>query len=428
MPAQTRCPQCSFEFDAEAVLSAELESRLKAEFDKKLQQSQQSLQQEKERLAEEQRLFDDKRKRENEIFQQRLQQEKQKLASELQSSLSKQIADEYESRLKLLETADQEKEQKLQQAREKELAYLKKEQALKTRESEMELQLQKQLLEERERLAQQMQQDEQERLRLKEQEYQMRIKEKELMLEQQHKLIEEMKRRAEQSSMQRQGEVQELLLEELLRDHFPYDAIQEVSKGVEGADCIQTVRNHAGTDCGHIIFESKRAKNFSGAWVEKLKNDMRSTRADVAILVTQVYPKEMTCFGERDGVWICSFTEVVALTAALRHTIIRVAETRKSEENKGEKMQMLYSYLTGHEFRQQIENIVESFVAMKNSITKEKIQMEKTWKEREKLLEKVLLSTSGMYGSVKGIAGAGIGSIPLLDDEDDTLLLDSSKV
>ncbi|MGZ5192046.1 MAG: DUF2130 domain-containing protein, partial [Flavisolibacter sp.] len=157
-------------------------------------------------------------------------------------------------------------------------------------------------------------------------------------------------------------------------------------------------------------------KAFNNAWVTKLKNDMRSKQADVAILVTQSYPKEMTCFGEKDGVWICSFSEVAALTTALRHTILRIAETKKSEENKGEKMQMLYSYLTGIEFRQKMETIAEGFLSLRNSIDKEKMQMEKIWREREKQLEKVLLSTAGMYGSIKGIAGASIGNIPLLDN------------
>jgi hypothetical protein len=196
---------------------------------------------------------------------------------------------------------------------------------------------------------------------------------------------------------------------------------------VEGADCIQTVRNRNGQDCGTIIFESKRTKTFNNAWIDKLKADMRSQGADVAILVTQAYPKDQTCFGERDGIWICSFSEVLALTNALRHTIIRVSETTKAEENKGEKMQMLYSYLTGNEFRQSIETIVEGFLSMKNNITKERVQMEKMWKEREKQLEKVLLSTSGLYGSIKGIAGASIGNIPLLEDgleeEDNAQLL-----
>ena len=143
---------------------------------------------------------------------------------------------------------------------------------------------------------------------------------------------------------------------------------------------------------------------------------MRSQQADLAILVTQVFPKGMECFGEKDGVWLCSFKEVGGLSAALRNAIIRIAETRKLEENKGEKMQMLYNFLTGTEFRQQVEAIVEGFVAMKQSIIKERVQMEKLWKEREKQLEKVLINTSGMYGSIKGIAGASVQNIPLLEE------------
>ena len=202
----------------------------------------------------------------------------------------------------------------------------------------------------------------------------------------------------------------------MLREHFRFDTIGKVGKDVEGADCMQTIFNN-GKECGTIIFESKRTKAFSNSWIDKLKTDMRTNGADAAILVTQAYPKDFTCFGEKDGIWICSFGEVLALTNALRHTIIRVAETTKAEENKGEKMQMLYAYLTGNEFRQSIETIVEGFLSMKNNISKERIQMEKMWKEREKQLEKVLLSTSGLYGSIKGIAGASIGNIPLLEDD-----------
>ncbi len=218
--------------------------------------------------------------------------------------------------------------------------------------------------------------------------------------------------------MQLQGEAQELLLEEILKENFPYDLIEEVGKGVEGADCIQVVRNSSGIEYGKIIFESKRAKGWNNTWIEKLRNDMRVKQADLAILVTQVFPKNMDCFGEKDGIWICNFKEVAALTSALRNAIIRIAETKKSEENKGEKMQMLYNFLTGIEFRQQVEAIVEGFVSMKNSIIKERIQMEKMWKEREKQLEKVLINTSGMYGSIKGIAGSSVSTIPLLEASD----------
>jgi hypothetical protein len=315
-----------------------------------------------------------------------------------------------------LQQSAQENEEKLKISRQKEFEFLKKEQEIKNKEQELEIILQKRLLEERNMMAQQIRKEEESRTSLKETEYQLKLKELEKQLEDQRKLAEEMRRKAEQGSMQLQGEVQELLLEEMLRDYFPYDNIGEVGKGVEGADCIQIVRNHFGVDCGKIIFESKRTKTFNTGWIDKLKTDMRNKQADVAILVTQAYPKDMNCFGEKEGVWICSFSEVIALTSAMRHTIIRVAETKKSDENKGEKMQMLYSYLTGIEFRQQIETIVEGFLSMKNSISKERIQMEKLWKEREKQLEKVLLSTSGLYGSIKGIAGASIGEIPLLED------------
>lgn len=416
MATNIKCPNCATVFDVENVLSADVEQKLKQRYEKQLQESLSQINNDKKKLEEEQKSFEEKKKKENELFQQKLQQEKLKLESEIQQQLRKTIAADYENRLRLLQQSAQENEEKLKTARQKEFEFLKKEQELKNKEQELEIILQKKLLEERNVLMQQIRKEEESRTSLKETEYQLKLKELEKQLEDQRKLAGEMKRKAEQGSMQLQGEVQELLLEEMLRDYFPYDSIGEVGKGVEGADCIQLVRNRIGSDCGKIIFESKRTKTFNTAWIEKLKTDMRNKQADVAILVTQVYPKDMNCFGERDGVWICSFGEVVALTTALRHTIIRIAETKRAEENKGEKMQMLYSYLTGNEFRQQIESIVEGFLSMKNSISKERIQMEKLWKEREKQLEKVLLNTSGMYGSVKGIAGASIGEIPLLED------------
>jgi hypothetical protein len=416
MPTNIKCPNCATVFDVEDVLSADVEQRLKQRYEKQLQESLSQINSDKKKLEEDQKAFEEKRKRENELFQQKLQQEKLKLESELQQQLRKSIAADYDNQLRLLKQSAEENEEKLRTARQKELEFLKKEQEIKNKEQELEIILQKKLIQERNLLVQQIRKEEESRNSLKETEYQLKLKELEKQLEDQRKLADEMKRKAEQGSMQLQGEVQELLLEEMLRDYFPYDSIGEVGKGVEGADCIQIVRNHIGIDCGKIIFESKRTKTFNAVWIEKLKTDMRKKQADVAILVTHAYPKDMSCFGERDGIWICSFSEVIALTTALRHTIIRIAETKKAEENKGEKMQMLYSYLTGIEFRQQIETIVEGFLSLKNSIVKERLQMEKLWKEREKQLEKVLLSTSGLYGSIKGIAGASIGEIPLLED------------
>jgi hypothetical protein len=247
----------------------------------------------------------------------------------------------------------------------------------------------------------------------------MRVKELEEKLEAQRKLAEEMKRKAEQGSMQSQGEVQELLLEEMLRSAFPFDVITEVGKGVRGADCIQTVRNAFGQECGKIIFESKRTKDFANDWIDKLKADMRSQSADVAVIVTQALPKDMNSFGEKEGVWICSFAEVKAVVAMLRDAILKIFNAAKSQDNKGDKMHLLYDYLTSREFAEQWQAIREGFMSMKLSIQKERDAMERLWKAREKQLEKVLLSAAHVRGSIEGISGTDV-DLNLLEDSHGT--------
>ena len=415
MANNIKCPNCGHEFDVENVIAADIEQKYKQQYQIQLQQSLTGIEEDKKKLQENQQKFEEAKKRENEIFAQKMQLERQKIENDLKEQITKSTAADFENQLRMLENNNKDNEEKLKEARKKELTFLQKEQELKNKEAEMEITLQKQLQLERESLSEQIRKQEIEKNVLKETEFQMKLKSLELQLEEQKKLADEMKRRAEQGSMQRQGEVQELLLEDILKENFPFDLIEEVGKGVEGADCIQTVRNSSGTQCGKIIYESKRTKGWSNNWVDKLKADKRNTAADIAILVTQTFPKDMEKFGEKEGIWICNFSEVSSVSYLLRTSIIKIYEAQKSQENKGDKMQMLYDYLTGNEFRGQMEAIVEGFVAMKQSITKERIQMEKLWKEREKQLEKVLLSTSGLYGSVKGIAGASINDIPLLD-------------
>lgn len=417
MPTNIKCPNCGHYFDAENVLAADMEQKLQQEYQQKLQQSLDKVEAEKKQLQEAQQKFEETRRNANEIFAQKLQQEKLKMETEVQEQVRKTITADFENKLRLLETSNRESEEKLKEARKKELEFLQKEQALKNKEAELEIQIQKELQKERELLTEQIRKQEMEKSHLKESEMQLKLKEVQLQLEEQKKLAEEMKRRAEQGSMQRQGEVQELLLEEILREHFPFDAIEEVGKGVEGADCIQIVRNSSGKECGRIIYESKRTKAWSNSWVDKLKTDKRSKGADVAILVSQVFPKDMERFGEREGVWICGFTEVASVAYVLRSGIIKINEAVKSQENKGDKMQMLYDYLTGNEFRGNVEAILEGFMSVKNGIIKERAMMEKIWKEREKQMEKAIVNTSSLYGSVKGIAGASVGNIPLLEDE-----------
>ena len=423
MPTNIKCPNCGHQFDVENVLAADLDQKYQQQYQQKLQQSLEKVEAEKQKLTADQHLFEERKKNENEIFTQRLQKEKQKIETDLQEQLRKSISADFENKLQMLESNNKDNEEKLKEARKKELEFLQKEQALKNKEAELEITLQKKLQQERESITEQIRSQELEKNQLKETANQLKLKELQLQLDEQKKLADEMKRRAEQGSMQRQGEVQELLLEQILKENFPFDAIEEVGKGVEGADCVQIVRNATGKECGKIIYESKRTKTWSGNWLEKLKTDKRNQGADVAILVTQAFPKNMERFGEKEGVWICNFQELSSVAHLLRNGIIQMHEVQKGQENKEDKMQMLYNYLTGNEFRGQMEAIVEGFMSIKNSIGKERIQMEKLWKEREKQLEKVLISTSGMFGSVKGIAGASVGHIPLLEGSDDNDLL-----
>ncbi len=422
MAKDIKCPNCGHNFDVENVLEAEIEIKLQQQYQAKLQQSLGKIEQDKKKLEEEQQQFEQKKKNENEIFAQKLQQEKLKLETEIQEQVRKSISTDFENKLRMLENNNKDNEEKLKEARKKEIEFLQKEQLLQNKEAELELTLQKKLQQERSIITEQIRGQEVEKNALKETAFQLKLKEMQLQLDEQKKLAEEMKRRAEQGSMQRQGEAQELLLEDIIKESFPFDLVEEVGKGVEGADCIQVVRNHLGIECGRIIYESKRTKTWNNNWLEKLKADKRNRGADVAILVTQVYPKDMEKFGERDGIWLCNFAEVTSVAHIMRNGILKIYEVQKNEENKGDKMQLLYNYLTGNEFRGQVEAIVEGFMAMKTGITRERLQMEKIWKEREKQLEKVLISTSGMYGSVKGIAGASVGNIPLLDGTDEDLL------
>ena len=354
-----------------------------------------------------------------------IEAEKKKMHADLENNLKKNIAADYEAQLQQFQKNATEAETKLQAARAKEVAFLQKEQDLKTKEAELEVTLQRQLIEERGKLQEQLAKEEAEKIGLKEQEYALRTKELEKQIEDQKKLVEEMRRKQEQGSMQLQGEVQELMLEELLQTTFPFDKIEEVGKGVRGADCIQVVRNQFGNESGKIIYESKRTKDFANEWIEKLKSDMRTLGADVAIIVTQTLPKDMDRFGEKDGVYICTFTEVRSVALLLRNALLKIAEAKKSQENKGDKMVMLYDYLISSEFSEQWKAIREGFMSMKLSIQKERDTMEKLWKAREKQLEKVLLNAAHIKGSVEGIAGADAVNLSITGaDEDDTLLLD----
>jgi hypothetical protein len=253
-----------------------------------------------------------------------------------------------------------------------------------------------------------LQKAEEERVRL-------RIVEKDQVIQQLKTQLQEAQRKAEQGSMQLQGEVQELAIEQWLREQFPLDKVEEIRKGARGGDCLQVVNTRSRQNCGTIYYESKRTKHFQPAWMEKFKADMREIGANIGVLITEAMPGDMERMGLREGVWICTLEEFKGLSVVLRESIIQVSNAVATQENKGEKMAMLYDYLTSNEFKLQIEGIVEGFVQMKSDLDSEKRSMQGIWKRREKQIEKVILNTSHMYNSIRGIAGTAIPSVKQLE-------------
>jgi hypothetical protein len=392
------CPKCQHSFEPTDAIRDEIEKELRG------------------------KMTDWQKKKEEETNQ-LLADQKKKIETELAEQLKKNIAGEYEHKLKMMQENEANMSKQVHEFRKKELDLLKQVQAIQAKEAELELELQRKLNAEREILKAQIQKEELERISIKDQEHTLKVKELEKQLEDQRKLAEEMRRKAEQGSMQMQGEVQELLLEELLKTSFPFDQISEVGKGVRGADCIQLVRNNLGQEAGKIIYESKRTKDFNQEWIDKLKADMRSQSADIAVIVTQTFPKELDRFGEKDGVYICSFQEVKSVALLLRNAILKIYDTKKSQVNKGDKMSFLYDYLTSNEFSEQWKAVGEGFRQMRSSIQKERDAMEKLWKAREKQLEKVLLNAMHIKGSIEGIAGADAIHLDLLEG-DETLSIE----
>jgi hypothetical protein len=392
------CPKCQHSFEPTDAIRDEIEKELRG------------------------KMTDWQKKKEEETSQ-LLVEQKNKIETELAAQLKKNFSEEYDHKLKMAQEGQENMSKQVKEFQIKELEFLKQVQAIQTKEAELELELQRKLNAERETLKAQIQKEEATRISIKDQEHTLKVKELEKQLEDQRKLAEEMKRKAEQGSMQMQGEVQELLLEELLKTTFPFDQILEVGKGVRGADCVQLVRTNLGQEAGKIIYESKRTTAFAQDWIEKLKADMRSQGADIAVIVTQTFPKDMDRFGEKDGVYICSFQEVKSVALLLRNAILKIHDTKKSQVNKGDKMSLLYDYLTGNEFGEQWKAVGEGFRQMRSSIQRERDAMEKLWKSREKQLEKVLLNAMHIKGSIEGIAGADVINLDLLGD-DDTLQLE----
>lgn len=410
-----KCPNCGTEIDVNEVLYNQLESKHKAEYleqRKKLEDEVEAKRKEykahldalkakEDELKEQKEKFDDELKK---ATQELLKLEKQKLSDELK----KQINNEYIEQTELLKKELDAKSEQVKElnASKAQIEKLKreKEEIESAVQAKAEIALNEKLKEEREKIQ-----------KATDDKVELRLKEKEEQLEMLKKQLQEAQRKAEQGSMQLQGEVQELAIEEWLREKFPFDTIDEVKKGARGADCMQIVHTREHQNCGKIYYESKRTKDFQRSWIEKFKADMRDKGADIGVLVTEVMPSELDRMGLIDGIWVCNFDEFKGLVSVLRENIIKIHHVGLSQENKSDKMSILYSYLISNEFKMQIEAIVEGFTGMQADLDSEKRSMQRIWKQREKQIEKVLDNTINMYGSIKGIAGNAIGNIKALE-------------
>ena len=412
-----KCPNCQTEIDINEVLYHQLENKYKNEHlaeKKKLEAEIEAKRKEYKTHLDSLKVKEEEFKEQKEKFEEEIKKATQiQLKAErvkLQENLRKEILDEQSESMALLQKQLEEKSNQV-----KELNVAKAQIGQLQREKEemessimakAELALNEKLKLEKEKI--QKATDEQNELKLRQKDEQLRQLQEQLQIAQ---------RKAEQGSMQLQGEVQELAIEEWLKEKYPFDTIDEVKKGARGADCMQIVHTRESQNCGKIYYESKRTKDFQKSWIEKFKADMREKGADIGVLVTDVMPSDMQRMGLYEGIWICSFEEFKGLSAVLREQIIKIHHAMKSQENKTDKMSLLYGFLTSNEFKMQIEAIVEAFTTMQSDLDSEKRSMQRIWKQREKQIEKVLDNTINMYGSIRGIAGNAIGNIKALELE-----------
>lgn len=345
-------------------------------------------------------------------LQQKFKQERASLKVSMSEDIKASLMAENALQLKQLEDELQAKSKQVQELNASKATIAKLEREKEEIESRVQADAQIKMNQELELEKQKLQKASQEANELK-------LREKDEQLDQVRKQLEDARRKAEQGSMQIQGEVQERSIEEYLELQFKYDSIKEISKGAFGADCIQTINTFDYQNCGKICYESKNTKAFGADWIQKLKKDMLDAGASIGVLVTSVYPNGMERMGFVDGIWICKYDEFKGSAALLRESIIGVYKATLSQENKVDKMSLLYSYFISNEFQMQFEAIVGGFLQMQEELNKQKRSLQASWKRQEKQIDTVILNTTGMYGAIKGIAGNAIANIQALELEYD---------
>ena len=391
------CPSCGEEISIDEVFTSQIEIRVKKEFESKQKIKEQEF------IAKEMEL----RKREQDIDKSKkavdvlvaekvanqINQEKVELWKRAQVEADKKKTAE----VKILEEQLKQKDLKLSKAQENELSVRKEKNRLEEEKKEFELEKIRQLDEERKKISE-------DAAKKATEEQQYIIAQLKKQLTDAIKAKDGLARKLEQGSQQTQGEVLELELEDVLKAEFPQDEITPVPKGINGVDIIQKVCDRVGRFCGQIAWESKKTKTWSESWIQKLKDNQRAIKAELAVIVSAVLPDGVKGFALRDGVWICDVKIAVALASSLRINLEAVARERAMSVGKNEKMETLYTYLTGVEFKQRVEAIVEGFSEMQEGLNKEKKFFEANWAKREKQIQKVISNTVGMYGDLSGLA------------------------
>jgi hypothetical protein len=405
---QISCPNCGSSVDVKEILYHQVQEEVQKEFSSKFNKRQKEYQNKVEALQKEKELIDNEKAVLDETISQNVKEKLKTESRKLEKQLEAKLRDEKDEELQSLNKEIKEKSDKLREFSKAKAEIEKLKREKDSLRNEIELESEKKINEELRKETSKIRKAEQEKNEIK-------LTEQKTVIEQLTHQLKEAQRKAEQGSIQLQGEAQELAIEEYLSVTYPLDEISEIKKGARGADCLQTVNTHSKQNCGAIYYESKRTKDFQKSWIEKLKTDLQAKNADIGVLVTEAMPKEMETLGEIDGIWICTFTDFKGLSLVLRESLIRISSAVSAQENRGDKMSMLYDFLTGNEFRMQIEAIVEGFSQMHEDLEKEKRSMQGIWKKREKQIQKVLLNTTNMYSSIKGIAGKSIQTVQALE-------------
>lgn len=405
------CPECGHEFELSPSVLSGLREQAQADVSAAHQKERSGLKAQIDsfKIKEESiKALEGRLKAEAEKLDETVEARLRAKEAELSRKAESKARESLDLQLKELAKERDEKSAALKEAQAKELSFIKEKRLLEEEKEQFELRVQKTL--------------EQERQQIKEaatkqatEDQARKLSEKDRIVETLKKQIDDLRRKAEQGSQQMQGESLELDLEEALRESFPSDELSEVPKGVRGADLVLGVRSPTGRRAGSLAIEIKQTKAWSDSWIQKLKEDQRQISADIGIIVTSVLPKEIERFGQKDGVWICDIPSFLALVSALRWSLIQTHGQRVANENRDSKMEVIFNYITGTEFRQKVEALLESFEMMRGDLERERKVFQKVWASREKSIEQAVRSTAGLFGDVQSLSGGAVGTISSLE-------------